>query len=58
MKKTKRLMSSRKRYWADCSKCSASFDADKVEDTQKRCSCGSLLAWNDGEKLKTLEGQR
>jgi len=56
--KTKKTLDSRKRFFADCSNCTASFDADRREDTQKRCSCGSLLAWNDKDDLKNLEGVR
>ena len=48
----------RKRFFADCAKCSASHEAELYEDTQKYCSCGELLTWNDKENLKTLEGAR
>jgi len=42
MRKTKKPMDTRKRFFADCCKCSARFDADRIEDTQKLCG---------GEKL-------
>ncbi len=56
--KTKKRMETRKRYWSDCCKCSASFDADRREDTQKKCRCGETLAWNDSAELRVLEGVR
>ena len=58
MRKSKKSLTVRKRFWADCCRCTASFDADRLQDTQKRCSCGEVLTWNDNEKLKTLKGER
>lgn len=57
-RKAKKPMDMRKRFYADCSNCSASFEADIYEDTQSSCSCGTKLTWNNQEKLKTLEGKR
>ena len=48
----------RKRFFADCPKCTLSFDCDKAEDTVRRCVCGELLSWSDKETLRTLEGAR
>ncbi len=56
--KQKKYTFSDRRYFASCSKCTAYFEAKKLEDMQKRCSCGELLTWNDSYKLKTLEGVR
>ena len=47
-----------KRFEAECCNCTARFEADKYNDTQKFCSCGNLLTWNDHDKAKTLEGVR
>ncbi|WP_201335145.1 MULTISPECIES: hypothetical protein [unclassified Nitratiruptor] len=48
----------RKRFFADCYNCTASFEAERYEDTQKHCSCGVKLTWNDSHKLKSVEGVR
>ncbi len=57
-KRAKKPMDMRKRFFADCSNCSASFEADRYEDTRAVCSCGTKLTWNDKAKLKTLDGKR
>jgi len=54
--KSKKKMESRKRFFADCPKCTLSFDADLYKDTVKKCICGEVLAWSDGKELKTLQG--
>ena len=58
MKRRKKPMDQRKRFFADCPNCTASFEAEKEIDTQKRCSCGQLLTWNDQDRLKTFYGKR
>ena len=56
--RTKKRLETRKRFYADCSKCTLSFDCCKAEDTVKRCICGELLTWSDRVTLRTLEGVR
>ncbi len=58
MRKTKKPLNIRKRYFADCYKCTASYEADRYEDTQKFCGCGEKLTWNDRKHLKSIEGMR
>ena len=54
----KKRLDDRKRFFADCPKCTLSFDADRLEDTAKRCFCGELLAWSDKRELKSVRGVR
>ncbi len=56
--KTKKAMESRKRFWADCCRCTMSYDSDRHADTPKRCICGEKLAWNDRNRLMSVEGKR
>ena len=48
----------RKRYFADCPNCTASFEADERVDMQELCGCGERLTWNDQRELRTLAGKR
>ena len=54
----KRHIFSDRRFHAKCANCTAYFEAEKEKDTQRYCSCGNLLAWNDNAKLRGLEGKR
>jgi len=58
MAKQKKPMDMRKRFYADCQNCTASFEADERDDMQEFCCCGERLTWNDQRELRTLAGVR